>query len=158
MNPFNKRKQLKKTAQNTNPQFFIIAFQKRLGRTPNEYINEKLKTGSNFDAIKYLFNIVAAEISNQNNCKFFDFDYFYKPDISNKLQSNANPSQKVKRPEKAGKAWSREEELQLIKMYNSGVPNKEMCDKFKRTETGLAARLVKLGVITKREEFRNRNI
>ena len=156
MNSFNKRKQLKKTAQNTNPQFFITAFQKRLGRTPNEYINEKLKTGSDFDAIKYLFNIVAAEISNQNNCKFFDFDYFYKPDISNKLQSTANLSQKVKRPEKAGKAWTREEEMLLIKMYNSGVPNKEMCDKFKRTEIGLAARLVKLGIIKEREEFRNR--
>lgn len=76
MNAFNKSKQLKKSPQNTNPQFFIEAFRRRLGRTPNEYINKKLKTGSDFEAIKYLFNIVAAEISTQNNCKFFDFDFF----------------------------------------------------------------------------------
>ena len=132
------------------------AFKKRIGRTPNDYINEKIKTGSQLDAVKYLFNIVAAEISNRNNCKFFDFDYFYKSAISNNPKSKSNPSQKAKRPENAGKAWTREQELLLIKMYNSGASNKELCDKFKRTETGLAARLVKLGIIKEREEFRNR--
>ena len=106
--------------------------------------------------MKYLFNIVAAEISNQNNCKFFDFDYFYKSAISSKPQSKANPSQKAKYPENAGKAWTREQERLLIKMYNCGASNKEMCEEFKRTETGLAARLVKLGIIKDREEFRNR--
>lgn len=149
MNSFNKRKQLKKTAQNTNPQFFITAFQKRLGRTPNEYINEKLKTGSDFDAIKYLFNIVAAEISNQNNCKFFDFDYFYKSNTS--PQPKAYSFHKTKRPENAGKAWTVEEEQLLIKMYNCGVSKKEMCDAFKRTEVALAARLVRLGIIESRD-------
>lgn len=154
MNSFNKRKQLKKTAQNTNPQFFITAFQKRLGRTPNEYINEKLKTGSDFDAIKYLFNIVAAEISNQNNCKFFDFDYFYKSNTS--PQPKAYGFHKTKRPENAGKAWTVEEEQLLIKMYNSGASKKEMCDAFKRTEVALAARLARLGTIESRDAFRGR--
>lgn len=106
--------------------------------------------------MKYLFNIVAAEISNQNNCKFFDFDYFYKSAISSNPQSKANPSQKAKQPENAGKAWTREQEQLLIKMYNIGASSKEMCEEFKRTETGLAARLVKLGIIKDREEFRNR--
>ena len=106
--------------------------------------------------MKYLFNIVAAEISNQNNCKFFDFDYFYKSAISSNPQSKANPSQKAKQLENAGKAWTREQEQLLIKMYNIGASSKEMCEEFKRTETGLAARLVKLGIIKDREEFRNR--
>ena len=132
------------------------AFKKRLGRTPNDYINEKIKTGSQLDAVKYLFNIVAAEIANQNNCKFFDFDYFYKSAISSNPKSKSNLSQKAKRPENVGKAWTREQELLLIKMYNNGASNRELCDKFKRTETGLAARLVKLGIIKEREEFRNR--
>ena len=70
--------------------------------------------------MKYLFNIVAAEISNQNNCKFFDFDYFYKSAISSNPQSKANPSQKAKQLENAGKAWTREQEQLLIKMYNIG--------------------------------------
>lgn len=154
MNAFKKSKQLKKPPRNTNPQFFIAAFKKRLGRTPDEYINGKLEAGSDFEAIKYLFNIVAAEISTQNNCKFFDFDYFYKQNISS--QPKADSFHKVKRPENAGKAWTVEEEQLLIKMYNSGVSKKEMCDRFKRTETGLAARLVKLGIIKEREEFRYR--
>ena len=128
------------------------AFKKRLGRTPNDYINEKIKTGSQLDAVKYLFNIVAAEISNQNNCKFFDFDYFYKSNTS--PQPRAYNFQKTKRPENAGKAWTVEEEQLLIKMYNSGVSKKEMCDAFKRTEVALAARLVHLGIIENRDVFR----
>ena len=152
----NKNKVIKTSPQKTKPQFFATAFKKRLGRTPDEYINEKLKTGSDFEAIRYLFNIVAAEISTQNNCKFFDFDYFYKPAATSKSQTKSNPSQKVNRPENVGKPWTREQEFLLIKMYNQGVTNKEMCEEFKRTETGLAARLVKLGIIKEREEFRDR--
>ena len=79
MNTFKKRKQLKRAPQNTNPHFFITAFKQRLDCTPCEYINAKLKTGSKIDDVQYLFNIIAAEISTQNNCKFFDFDYFYSP-------------------------------------------------------------------------------
>ena len=156
MNAFKKSKQPKKPPQNTNPQFFITLFKKRLNRTPNEYISEKLKTGSDFEAVKYLFNIVAAEISTQNNCKFFDFDYFYKSALSSKPQPKSDSSQKVNRPKNAGKPWTREQELLLIKMYNQGATNKEMCEKFKRTEIGLAARLVKLGIIKERKEFRCR--
>lgn len=148
----NKNKINKISPPNTNPQFFITAFKNRLGRTPTEYINEKLKTGSRFEDVKYLFNVVSAEISNQNNCKFFDFDYFYKSNTS--PQPRAYNFQKTKRPENAGKAWTVEEEQLLIKMYNSGVSKKEMCDAFKRTEVALAARLVRLGIIENRDVFR----
>lgn len=127
-----------------------------MGYTPNEYINKKLKTGSQLDAVKYLFNIVAAEISNQNNCKFFDFDYFYKFTIASNVQLKVTTPQKVKQPENVGKVWTREQEQLLIKMYNAGASNKELCEEFKRTETGLAARLVKLGIIKEREEFKER--
>lgn len=83
--------------QNNNPNFFVEAFKKRLGRTPTEYINEKIKTGSQIDAIKYLFNVVAAEISNQNNCNFFDFDHFYNNNVPHTASDRV-----VKRPENAG--------------------------------------------------------
>ena len=154
MNTFKKSKQQKRVPLNTNPQFFIEAFKRRLGRSPNEYINEKLKTGSRFEDVKYLFNVVSAEISNQNNCKFFDFDYFYKSNPTS--QPKAYNFQKTKRPENAGKAWTVKEEQLLIKMYNSGVSKKEMCDAFKRTEVALAARLVHLGIIESRDVFRGR--
>ena len=36
----------KNKTQNTSPAFFVKAFQNRLHRTPNEYIDEKLATGS----------------------------------------------------------------------------------------------------------------
>ena len=150
----NKKNVNKTSPPNTDPQFFITAFQKRLGRTPNEYINEKLKTGSHFEDVRYLFNVVSAEISNQNNCKFFDFDYFYKSNPTS--QPKAYNFQKTKRPENAGKAWTVKEEQLLIKMYNSGVSKKEMCNAFKRTEVALAARLVLLGIIESRDIFINR--
>lgn len=141
----------------SNINVFINAFKKRLGRTPLEYIDQKIKTGSRLDDVKYLFNILAAEISNRNNCKFFDFDYFYG-DITTayKPEVKTQNSQKTKRPENAGKFWSADEEQLLIKMYNNNAPKKEMCDTFKRTENGLAARLVKLGIIEDREVFRRK--
>ena len=85
-----------------------------------------------------------------------DIYYCYKFAISSNPQSKANPSQKAKQPENAGKAWTREQERLLIKMYNCGASNKEMCEEFKRTETGLAARLVRLGIIESRDVFRGR--
>ena len=114
---YNKNNPYNSKHYNSNLHFFINAFKKRLGRTPNEYINEKLKNGSRFEDVEYLFNIVAAEISNQNNCKFFEFDYFYKNDIPNKPQPKTNNSHKSQRPANAGKYWTAEEEQLLIKMY-----------------------------------------
>lgn len=56
---------------------FVSAFKSKLGRTPYEFISKKIKTGSQIDDIKYLFNIISVEIARQNNCEFFDFDNFY---------------------------------------------------------------------------------
>ena len=124
-------------------------------RTPDEYIDEKLATGSKFADIRYLFNIVAAQISQQNNCRFFDFDYFYNHRWSNRKPTPPN-KRKVYRPENAGKKWSAEDDKILIHMYNSGATKREMCNRFERTERGLAARLVRLGIIEDREVFYKR--
>lgn len=135
---------------------FIDAFKNRLGRTPYEYIYKKIDAGSQIDDISYLFNIIAAEISRNNNCRYFDFDYFYRDITEEKPKIQSSNLQKTKRPKNAGKFWSADEEQLLIKMYNNNAPKKEMCDAFKRTENGLAARLVKLGIIEDREVFRGR--
>ena len=140
---------------NKNLSLFVKAFQERLHRTPDEYINEKLATGSKLDAVRYVFDIQAAAISQVNNCKFYDFYYFYNRRRRNSKQTPPEP-RKGKRPENAGAKWSTEDEQLLVKMYKSGATKQEMCDRFKRTETGLAARLVHLGVIKDRDTFRNR--
>lgn len=151
MKNFKSSKTHKLLPQNNNPNSFVEAFKKRLGRTPKEYINEKIKSGSQIDAIKYLFDVVAAEISNQNNCKFFDFDYFYNSSMDYTVCKCV-----TKRAENARKPWTKEDEKLLIKMYNRNSTKKEMCDIFKRKENALAARLVHLGVIKYRYEFRDR--
>lgn len=138
---------------NKNLSLFIKAFQNRLHRTPNEYIDEKLATGSKLDAIKYLFNIQAAAISQSNNCGYFDFDYFYNRNSNHIKTTQSNSHKSATRPRNAGKLWTAEEEQLLIKLYNIGATKAEMCKRFGRTENGLAARLVRLGVIKDRDTF-----
>lgn len=65
-----------------------------------------------------------------------------------------------KRPKKnmpvnAGKPWTKEDEDLLIHLYRSNTPKKDICQALQRTETGVAARLVHLGVIENRDIFRS---
>ena len=170
------------TIKEKSPEFFSFVFERRMGLSPRQYIEKKLKNGSDVDATKYLFNIMASEISRQNNCQVFYFDYFYSIIRSNQskpynftvthitkptVNTNTQKTQSFftektstpklnERPENAGKLWTKEDDQLLIKMYNSTATKKEMCNVFKRTETGLAARLVRLGVIKDRDVFRKR--
>ena len=59
-------------------------------------------------------------------------------------------------PENAGKRWTDEDDRKLCEMFDAGVSNKDICNTFKRTTTGIASRLVRLGKIKERDEFRNR--
>jgi DNA-binding NarL/FixJ family response regulator len=56
----------------------------------------------------------------------------------------------LQRPEAAGRAWTRDEEVSLLTYYDAGQSVKEIADKVGRTETGIAARLVRLGRIKNR--------
>lgn len=60
----------------------------------------------------------------------------------------------TKSPENAGLPWSQEDETALCQMYDSGYPPKELCAHFKRSTNAIAARLVRLGKIKTREEFK----
>lgn len=139
-----------------NLSLFVKAFQNRLHRTPDEYIDEKLSTGSKLDAVKYLFDIQAAAISQSNNCGYFDFDYFYNRSNKQIKTPQSNFHKSATRPQNAGTKWSAEEEQLLVKMYKNGATKKEMRGTFSRTENALAARLVHLGVISDRDVFRSR--
>ena len=59
-------------------------------------------------------------------------------------------------PENAGKPWNEDDERQLCKMFDEGCSRKEICNYFKRSSGAIAARLVKLGRISERDEFRVR--
>ncbi|MBR0324311.1 MAG: hypothetical protein IIX06_07480, partial [Bacteroidales bacterium] len=57
-------------------------------------------------------------------------------------------------PENAGKRWTNEDDKKLCEMFDAGACKKDICKTFKRTQTGIAARLVRLGKINDRDEFR----
>ncbi len=59
-------------------------------------------------------------------------------------------------PENTGKPWDDADDAILCQMFDAGGGRKEMCAYFKRSEGSLAARLVRLGKISDRAEFRNK--
>ena len=59
-------------------------------------------------------------------------------------------------PENTGKPWNDADDAVLCQMFDAGSSKKEMCAYFKRSEGSLAARLVRLGKISDRAEFRNK--
>lgn len=66
------------------------------------------------------------------------------------------PKPKKTQPENVGKRWTDEDDKKLCELFDAGVSNKDICNIFKRTSTGIASRLVRLGKISERDEFRNR--
>lgn len=58
------------------------------------------------------------------------------------------------RPVNAGKPWTKEDEATLCRMFDEGYTNKEISNYFKRSPGAIAARLVRLGKISQRDEFR----
>jgi hypothetical protein len=59
-------------------------------------------------------------------------------------------------PANTGKPWAKEDEDLLVSLYHSGTSKKDICNTLQRSETGVAARLVHLGVIENRDVFRRR--
>ena len=79
------------------------------------------------------------------------------PKTHGKERKEKQPKKKHSlQPENAGKRWTDEEDKKLSEMFDAGISKKEICNTFKRTSTGIASRLVRLGKITERDEFRNR--
>lgn len=60
-----------------DPKVFETAFEKRLGKSPTEYLVEKIQSGSDLASIEYLFDIVSAEIAGKNHCVCKGFAYYY---------------------------------------------------------------------------------
>lgn len=60
-----------------DPEAFEIAFKKRLGQSPVDYLIGKIQSGSSISSIEYLFDIVSAEIAMKNNCICKGFAYYH---------------------------------------------------------------------------------
>ncbi len=56
-------------------------------------------------------------------------------------------------PENAGKPWTAQDDAMLCRMFENGCSREEISKQFKRSHSGIAARLVRLGKITNREEY-----
>ena len=82
-----------------------------------------------------------------------------QPDIIRALHVAVAHLEKAAKKEKslpanAGKSWSPEDDEKLIQMFDEGIPQSDICNHFKRTTGAIAARLVRLGKIQARDEFR----
>ena len=69
-----------------------------------------------------------------------------KAEKKNKVQQNL--------PENAGKPWSPEDDEMLCRMYDQGCSSGDICASFKRTKGAIASRLVHLGKIQFRDEYK----
>ena len=57
-------------------------------------------------------------------------------------------------PANAGKPWTTAEEDILKRMFENGCSKRDICAYFKRTGGAIAARLVHLGILDNRKDFR----
>lgn len=85
----------KKKKPSTSPKSlkFEMAFENRLERTPVDYIAEKIANGSDERSIRYLFEILSAEIGSQNQCKSLGFDHYYKQALLIQPSSKPQPTE-----------------------------------------------------------------
>ena len=68
------------------------------------------------------------------------------------LQRAQEKERKRALPSNAGKAWSKEEERQLAEEFDKGMPAKEIAARHSRTRGSIAARLVRIGKVSERDE------
>lgn len=62
-------------------QRFEAAFAKRLGKTPAEFVQQKLHSGSKVADIRYQYEIMAVEIARQSGCRNQNFSLYYPPSV-----------------------------------------------------------------------------
>ena len=65
-----------------------------------------------------------------------------------------NIKPKAELPENAGKPWTKEDDLKLKNYFSIGLSRKEICTELKRTSGSITSRLVRLGLINQRPDFK----
>lgn len=66
---------------NKNPKVFEDAFRARLDLSPVDFIAEQVSAGSDVSAVRYLYDIMSAEIARKSNCICVGFDKYYQAAI-----------------------------------------------------------------------------
>lgn len=74
---FSKKKRTKTQPISKNPAVFEKVFTDRVGRDPVTYILDKIASGTDTNSIRYIFDIMSAEIEIRNHCKSPGFDHYY---------------------------------------------------------------------------------
>ena len=76
---FNKKASPKKKEPpiKKDPKVFEKAFLERLDRYPTDFVMDKIQSGSDIGSVRYLYEILSAEIARKNNCICVDFDIYY---------------------------------------------------------------------------------
>ena len=59
-----------------------------------------------------------------------------------------------RKPEKAGRKWTPVDDKYLCQLFDEGCSATELCRIFQRTHKGIAARLVRLGKIEERKDWK----
>lgn len=66
-----------KSNKDSGTMTFDAVFKNRVGQDPTSYVISKLTSGSDLGAIRYLFDIIAAEVEVKSKCKSPGFDFYY---------------------------------------------------------------------------------
>lgn len=96
---------------------------------------------------------ITGEVFSKNH-SFNDPDIIRALFVATEELKKAEKRSNRKQPENAGKPWNEELDNELKSMFLAGKSKKEICDHFARTSGAIAARLVRLGLIQSRDEFR----
>ena len=153
--------QKKKTPIRTSPKVFEDAYLRRIGQTPVEWIQAKVRSGTALDTIKYLFEINAAAIAERNHCVAQTFERYYarylrekdpEENIVYEQRHNTVSTGEQQCPANAGKKWTKEDEMKLCQLYDYGCDIHTIAAYFQRTENAIVERLIRSGKI-KCEEY-----
>ena len=99
-------------SSSSDRQKFESAFAKRLGKTPPEFVQQKLHSGSKVEDIRYQYEIMAVEIARQNGCRKQDFSLYYP----------ASASLPPERPEKQERPGTTMQKKSYQKLVRGHVP------------------------------------
>ena len=69
---------------------FESAFTNHIGQDPTSYISNKISGGSDIGAIRYLFEIIEAEVEKKSKCKSPGFDFYYEKAIGKQAKNHTS--------------------------------------------------------------------
>lgn len=109
-----------KTAGRNDTASFEAAFLKRMGQCPTNYVANKLASGSDLDSVRYLFDIISAELETKHKCKSPGFDFYYNQALKQSptpLPTAPTPPQSTYTGSPQYHRWTAGEEMLCCRMF-----------------------------------------